>query len=192
MLKIREIEVETFKPYYRKKVSAEIDSGTMDMESKITLKEKRIDAEALARAASEDEELLTALLDEVSPQSRNSKRRYNSFKVLKMVGEASPSSLYRRWDYLEALLRSGATIVEFNTVRKHISAVKGGMLARAAYPANLSGYLLMTSERASLTFLARAVPVAGLISSTPGMVRESTCTSIPLSSMFLNPSLPQV
>jgi len=43
-LKIREIEVETFKPYYRKKVSAEIDSGTMDLESKITLKEKRIDA----------------------------------------------------------------------------------------------------------------------------------------------------
>ena len=43
-LKIREIEVETFEPYYRKKVSAEIDSGTMDMESKIVLKEKRIDA----------------------------------------------------------------------------------------------------------------------------------------------------
>ncbi len=43
-LKIRKIEVETFKPYYRKKVSAEIDSGTMDMESKVTLKEKRIDA----------------------------------------------------------------------------------------------------------------------------------------------------
>jgi Domain of Unknown Function (DUF748) len=44
LLKIREIEVETFKPYYRKKVSAEIDSGTMDLESKIALKEKRIDA----------------------------------------------------------------------------------------------------------------------------------------------------
>jgi len=43
-LKIRDIEVETFKPYYRKKVSAEIDSGTMDLESKITLKGKRIDA----------------------------------------------------------------------------------------------------------------------------------------------------
>ena len=43
-LKIREIEVETFKPYYRRKVSAEIESGTMDMESKITLRGKRIDA----------------------------------------------------------------------------------------------------------------------------------------------------
>jgi hypothetical protein len=44
IVKIREIEVETFKPYYRKKVSAEIESGTMDIESKIILKEKRIDA----------------------------------------------------------------------------------------------------------------------------------------------------
>jgi hypothetical protein len=44
MLRIRDIEVETFKPYYRKKVSAEIDSGTMDLESKITLMGKRIDA----------------------------------------------------------------------------------------------------------------------------------------------------
>src|SRR4030066_287550 len=43
-LKIREIEVEIFKPYYRKKVSVKIDSGTMDMESQIVLKEKRIDA----------------------------------------------------------------------------------------------------------------------------------------------------
>jgi hypothetical protein len=44
ILKIRELEVETFRPYYRKRVSAEIDSGTMDMESKIAVKEKKIDA----------------------------------------------------------------------------------------------------------------------------------------------------
>jgi hypothetical protein len=43
-LKIREIEVETFKSYYRKRVSAEIDSGYMNMESKIAVKEKKIDA----------------------------------------------------------------------------------------------------------------------------------------------------
>jgi hypothetical protein len=43
-LKIRGIEVEMFKPYYRKKVSAEIDSGTMDMESQIVLRDKRMDA----------------------------------------------------------------------------------------------------------------------------------------------------
>lgn len=44
ILKIQDLEVETYKPYYRKKVSAEIDSGTMDLESKITLKGKKIDA----------------------------------------------------------------------------------------------------------------------------------------------------
>ena len=35
------------------------------------------------------------------------------------------------------LLRSGANITEMNTVRKHLSAVKGGHLARAVQPAHL-------------------------------------------------------
>ena len=34
-----------------------------------------------------------------------------------------------------ALVHSGAPIAEINTIRKHLSAVKGGRLARAAYPA---------------------------------------------------------
>jgi len=65
-----------------------------------------VDADALAAAATKDEGVLDALLDEVSPQSRNSKRRYNSFKVLMLLGQREPARLYPRWDYLEALLRS--------------------------------------------------------------------------------------
>jgi len=40
------------------------------------------------------------------------------------------------------LLESGATIDEINAIRKHISAVKGGQLARLAHPATLISLIL--------------------------------------------------
>jgi hypothetical protein len=43
-LRVREIEVKAFEPYYRKRVTAEIDSGHMAMDSKVAVKEKRIGA----------------------------------------------------------------------------------------------------------------------------------------------------
>ncbi|MCJ7635804.1 glycerate kinase [Candidatus Bathyarchaeota archaeon] len=42
----------------------------------------------------------------------------------------------------DLLLRCGASIEEVNTVRKHISAVKGGQLAAHAYPATVLGLIL--------------------------------------------------
>jgi glycerate 2-kinase len=42
----------------------------------------------------------------------------------------------------QALLVCGATIHEINTIRKHISAVKGGRLAKAAYPGTLISLIL--------------------------------------------------
>ncbi len=47
------------------------------------------------------------------------------------------------------LLKSGATISELNTVRKHISGVKGGRLAKAAYPAPIISLILsdVTGDR---------------------------------------------
>ncbi len=42
----------------------------------------------------------------------------------------------------KALLRSGATISEMNCVRKHLSAIKGGRLAAAAFPARTHALLI--------------------------------------------------
>jgi hydroxypyruvate reductase len=42
----------------------------------------------------------------------------------------------------KALLKSGATISEMNTVRKHLSAIKGGRLAAAASPAKVVALMI--------------------------------------------------
>jgi len=42
----------------------------------------------------------------------------------------------------ELLLASGASIKEINTIRKHISKIKGGRLSGAAYPANLISLII--------------------------------------------------
>lgn len=41
---VREVELKTFEPYYRKRVSAEIESGFMNMDATIAVKKKKIDA----------------------------------------------------------------------------------------------------------------------------------------------------
>ncbi|QFU02794.1 Putative hydroxypyruvate reductase [Halomonas sp. THAF5a] len=64
----------------------------------------------------------------------------------------------------KALLRSGAPIGEINTVRRHLSAIKGGRLAAAAHPARV------------LTWLISDVPgdEASLIASGPTLPDAST------------------
>ena len=42
--KVREIDVRVFEPYYRKRVSAEIETGHIDMDAKVTVKKRMIDA----------------------------------------------------------------------------------------------------------------------------------------------------
>jgi len=51
------------------------------------------------------------------------------------VAPADGVSFAQKQAVNKALLRSGAPIGEMNTVRKHLSRIKGGRLARAAFPA---------------------------------------------------------
>ncbi|MFX0097060.1 MAG: glycerate kinase [Candidatus Hodarchaeota archaeon] len=48
-----------------------------------------------------------------------------------------PVKLKEKQELTDLLLRSGANIKEINTVRKHISRIKGGQLATKAYPATM-------------------------------------------------------
>jgi glycerate 2-kinase len=54
-----------------------------------------------------------------------------------LVLPAPGLTLADKRDVTAALLKSGATIGEINTVRKHLSAIKGGRLGAAAAPARL-------------------------------------------------------
>lgn len=53
-----------------------------------------------------------------------------------------------------ALLASGAPIDRVNTVRKHLSAVKGGQLAAAAYPARMLALVISDVPGDDLAFIA--------------------------------------
>jgi hydroxypyruvate reductase len=53
------------------------------------------------------------------------------------IAPAPGLALAEKQAVTRALLRSGAHIGEMNTVRKHLSRIKGGRLARAAFPARV-------------------------------------------------------
>jgi glycerate 2-kinase len=54
----------------------------------------------------------------------------------------------------KALLKSGATISEMNTVRKHLSAIKGGRLAAAASPAKVIALMISDVPRDDPSIIA--------------------------------------
>ncbi len=60
----------------------------------------------------------------------------------------------------KALLASGATISEMNTVRKHLSTIKGGRLAAAAYPAKIVALMIsdVPGDDASIIASGPTVP----------------------------------
>ena len=55
---------------------------------------------------------------------------------------ADPITLTEKQEVTKLLLACGANIHEINAVRKHISQIKGGQLARLAYPARVLSLML--------------------------------------------------
>jgi hydroxypyruvate reductase len=100
---------------------------------------------------------------------------------------APPITLEEKQAATRLLLASGANIHEINTVRKHISLIKGGQLARMAYPARVLSLILsdvigddldvigsgLTAPDASTFGGAKAVlEKYGIIGRVPASVRE--------------------
>jgi glycerate 2-kinase len=59
-----------------------------------------------------------------------------------LAAPAEGMSLEDKQAVNKALLKSGATISEMNTVRKHLSSIKGGRLAAAAWPAKVVALMI--------------------------------------------------
>jgi hydroxypyruvate reductase len=59
-----------------------------------------------------------------------------------LIAPVQGISLEDKQNTTKRLLACGATIHEFNTVRKHLSRAKGGRLAQMAYPATLTSLIL--------------------------------------------------
>src|SRR6266404_5922423 len=69
------------------------------------------------------------------------------------------------------LVHSGATIAEINAIRKHLSSVKGGRLARAAYPAQQVSIMVSDVPENALDSLASGP-------SMPDPATEADCYAI--------------
>ncbi|TRX74401.1 glycerate kinase type-2 family protein [Pseudomonas mangiferae] len=68
-----------------------------------------------------------------------------------------------------ALLKSGATIGEMNCVRKHLSAIKGGRLAKACWPATVYTYAISDVPGDDPSVIASGPTVPDLTTSTDAL-----------------------
>jgi hydroxypyruvate reductase len=100
---------------------------------------------------------------------------------------APPVTLEEKQAVTKLLLACGATIHDINAVRKHISCIKGGQLARMAYPARVVALILsdvigdnldvigsgITAPDASTFASAQAVlEKYGIVNEAPASIRE--------------------
>jgi hydroxypyruvate reductase len=87
-----------------------------------------------------------------------------------MIAPAEGISLNDKQDATRRLLASGATIHEINAVRKHLSRIKGGLLAKHAHPATVVSLILSDVVGDDLDVIASGPTVPD--SSTFGAARE--------------------
>lgn len=69
----------------------------------------------------------------------------------------------------KALLKSGATIAEINCVRKHLSAIKGGRLAKASWPASVYTYAISDVPGDEATVIASGPTVGDATTSADAL-----------------------
>ena len=92
-------------------------------------------------------------------------------------------SLADKQELNQNLLKSGATITEMNTVRRHLSRIKGGRLAAACHPARV------------LTLVISDVPGDGLhdIASGPTVADPTTCAdALGILQRYAIPMIPRI
>lgn len=77
-----------------------------------------------------------------------------------MTLPAKGISLFEKQETTKVLLDSGAPIHEINTIRKHLSRIKGGLLARAIYPATLACLVLSDVVGDNLDIIASGPAVS--------------------------------
>jgi len=80
----------------------------------IDLNNKNINIKAVAKKAVKNDELMATLLD--SLWSKNETIRYNCHKVLFLLTQEQPRTLYSKWDYFEEFLESDNTYHKLSAV----------------------------------------------------------------------------
>jgi len=81
----------------------------------------------------------------------------------------------------KALLECGASIDEINAVRKHISASKGGQMARAAYPATVVNFMLsdVVGDKMDVIASGPFAPDSATFAAAAAILNQYALTDLP-------------
>jgi glycerate-2-kinase len=105
-----------------------------------------------------------------------------------LVAPVEGMSLSEKRETTDAILKAGAGISELNTVRKHLSAVKGGRLAETAFPASILTLILsdVIGDRLDVIASGPTVPDSTSFRDALGVIHKySLERKIPASSLSL-------